>query len=403
MQKDNLGLRSKNRASVLLTLHRCGEVSRKQLSNLLHLTPAAITKITSELLSEGLVKECGAVQSDGAGRREIRLAIQSDSRVALGISLGLGSAILSAVGLDGDVLCSEVVPLPVRASAEPTVEQLADCLLALIDTNSIPRERIVGVGVAVRGMIGSDGRTVKSSFDTLDTEDFPICDRLEARLNLPVLLSNNVRALALSQLFCSREPQSGSMFFVHCGTGVGAALTLNGAVQTGSRGQCAEIGHIPVVRRGGKPCHCGKCGCLETVSSPTAIREAAQATLSPIGTPQLWKLTDGKRAAVTTELVLDAAKTGDLGACTIIDRAIGALSSALQHVIYLIDPKEIVLYGPIFEHPYYLARLSAETNIGVDAAHIVPVKKSRFNNQLEPKAAALSAIAKFLENGGASL
>lgn len=397
------GLRTKNRAAVLLCLHRSGDVSRKQLSEKLGLTPAAMTKIVSELLSEGLVSECGAVASGSVGRREIRLTLRAESRCALGVSLGLGGAILSAVQLDGSAVFSETVPLPVRAAARETLAMLSSRLLALAAEHNLARDRIVGIGVAVRGVIGADGRTVKHSFDALDTADFPICDVLEDLTGFPALLSNNVRALSLAQMFLSREPNAGSMFFVRCGAGIGAALSLDGRILTGSRGQCAEIGHIPVIRRGGKPCHCGKSGCLETVASPVAIREDAQAILSETDTPLLWQLTAGDPAAVTTELVLDAARGGDMGAASVADRAIDALSGALQHVIYLIDPKEIVLYGAIFEHPYYLSRLQAETNVGIDAAHAVPLHKSRFNNRLEALAAGLLAVAQFIENGGTSL
>ena len=65
-----------------------------------------------------------------------------------------------------------------------------------------------------------------------------------------------------------------------------------------------------------------------------------------------------------------------------------------------LHPERIVLYGPLFDHPYFLSRLKAEMAVGVDAAHAVPMEKSRFNNILENKAAGLLAVAQFLENGG---
>ena len=48
---------------------------------------------------------------------------------------------------------------------------------------------------------------------------------------------------------------------------------INHRIWNGSNGRCAELGHTPVVPVGGKPCRCGKSGCLETISSPMAIRE----------------------------------------------------------------------------------------------------------------------------------
>ena len=398
---DNMtGLKRQNRAAVLLALHRYGGLSRKRLAAMLHLTPAAMTKIVAELISKGLVYEEGSMPSGGAGRREITLRLKTDSFCALGVSIGLKKAILSAVRTNGEVIASESVPLLFQAPAEKTVRMLSERLLALIRENKIDRNSILGLGIAVRGVIGADGRTVKTTFDALDTADFPISNRFEAYTGLPSVLSNNVRALLAAQTFLSRDEKQGSIFFLRCGSGIGAAFSAGGEILEGDKRQCAEIGHIPVIRRGGKPCHCGKSGCLETIASPAAIREDAEAILSETETPLLWKLTNGNKDAVTTALVLDAARGGDAGAAKICDRAAEALADALKSVVYLMDPGKIILYGGIFEHPYFMSRLSAEMDVGVDAAHTAPMEKSRFNGRLEPCAAGLLYTIHFYKNGG---
>ena len=398
---DNMiGLKRQNRAAVLMSLHRYGGLSRKRLAAMLHLTPAAMTKIVAELIGEGLIREDGPLVSNGAGRREITLRLESRAFCTLGVSIGLKKAILSAVRTDGEVVASESVSLPDQAPAEETVKLLSERLLALISANGMDRGSILGLGIAVRGVIGADGRTVKTSFDALDTADFPICDRFEAYMGLPSVLSNNVRALLSAQMFLSREEQPESIFFLRCGSGIGAAYAAGGEILEGDKRQCAEIGHIPVIKRGGKPCHCGKSGCLETIASPAAIREDAEAIFSETETPLLWKLTNGNRDAVTTALVLDAARGGDAGAARICDRAAEALADALKSVVYLLDPGKLVLYGEIFEHPYFMSRLSAEMDVGVDAAHAAPMEKSRFNGRLEPCAAGLLYTIHFYKNGG---
>ena len=398
---DNMtGLKRQNRAAVLLALHRYGGLSRKRLAAMLGLTPAAMTKIVAELIAEGLVYEEGSMPSGSAGRREITLRLKTDSLCTLGVSIGLKKAILSAVRTDGEVLTSVTVPLPARAPAEETVSLLCDRMMDLIVRTRDFRYTILGFGIAVRGVIGPDGRTVKTTFDALDTADFPICDRFEAHTGYPAELSNNVRALLAAQTFLSREEQPESIFFLRCGSDIGAAYSAGGEIFEGDRRQCAEIGHIPVIKRGGKPCHCGKSGCLETIASPAAIREDAAAILSETETPLLWKLTNGNQDAVTTALVLDAARGGDAGAARITDRAAEALADALKSVVYLLDPGKLVLYGGIFEHPYFMSRLSAEMDVGVDAAHAAPMEKSRFNGRLEPCAAGLLYTIRFYKNGG---
>ncbi len=399
---DNMmGVKRTNRSAVLRALHQHGPLSRKRLAELLRLTPAAITKITAEMCAEGLLKEGNTVDSAAAGRREILLEICADHRCALGMLLNLRQAIVSAVTLDGAVCFCEEIPLPAAAPAEETTAMLAERLLALMRQHEISRERVALFGVAVRGILTADGRGVQDSFGALRERDYPLCDRLEALTGFDTVLENNVRALFAAQCFFSREGRGGPQFFLRCEYGIGAALSIDGQMLRGATQKCAEIGHIPVIRRGGKLCSCGKTGCLETIASPAAITEEALSILSEEKTPILWRqhLAQPDRP-LDVEDVLSAAAGGDLGAAEIVDRAIIALGSALKGVVYLLDPEKIVLYGRMFDHPYFLSRLSGEMQEGVDGSHAAALEKSRYNRQLDRAAAPLLAVAAWMENGG---
>ena len=118
-------------------------------------------------------------------------------------------------------------------------------------------------------------------------------------------------------------------------------------------------------------------------------------------TPLLWqRVRECGKDAVTVFDVLDAAGGGDAGAAAAADRAVEALAAALKAAVYLLDPGKLILYGAIFEHPYYLSRLRAEMEIGVDRAHATPLEKSAYNGTLEYAAAGLLAAERFLTNGG---
>ena len=401
-QGDNMmAVKRNNRSAALRILHEKGEMSRKKLAEFMQLTPAAITKIVAEMLGEGLLREGDAVTSGSVGRREIPVALNVRCVCALGMLINTRQAILSAVWLDGSVIFSEEIPLPPRASADETVEMLTRRLLALAAEAGLERGSILGVGLAVRGVTSPDGRTVADSFGALREANYPICERVEELCGLRTVLANNVRALFSAQTFFSRDEAGGSQFFLRCEYGIGASLSIDGKIWHGVTEQCAEIGHIPVVRRGGKPCSCGKSGCLETIASPTAIREDALALLSPDKTPVLWNLWRGKKPdQLSVDDVFRAASSGDDGAATIVDRAVIALGSAVKAVVYLVDPGKIVLYGRMFENEYYLSRLLSELREGVDSRHTVTVEKSRYNHQLEDKAAPLLAVQDFFDRGG---
>ncbi len=401
-QGDNLiSVKRSNRSAALRILHEKGAMSRKRLAEYMNLTPAAITKIVGEMIEEGLLLEGEMLQSSGAGRREILIDLNPEAAFALGVLINLRQTIVSAVRLDGSVIFAEENRIPEKADAEETVRRLAGRLNELKCEYGMDDERIIGIGIAVRGICSTDGRTVVNSFGALDRENFPLCDHMEALSGRPCIMANNVRALFAAHSFSARESEGHSQFFLRCEYGIGASLSIDGKIWHGVTEQCAEIGHIPVVRRGGKPCSCGKSGCLETIASPVAIREDALGILAEETTPVLWNMAQKKgKDALQLEDVFAAAKNGDAQVGDIVSRAASALAMALKSVIYLFDPEKIVLYGRMFNDSYYLSRLLAEMQEGVDSGHAVKIERSAFNQQLETRAAGLVAVEAFLRNGG---
>lgn len=399
---DNLmSVKRTNRSAALRALHEKGAMSRKRLAHNMNLTPGAITKIVAEMISDGLLSEGEMLTSGNAGRREILIDINAQKACGLGVLINLQQAVLSGAWLDGSVIFAQTMPLEADARAEETAQRLSQRLFELMEEYDIPREKVIGLGIAVRGITSADGRIVRNSFGALAESDYPLCELFEKLTGFHCVMENNVRSLLAAQMFLSRDENEGSQFFLRCGHGIGAALSIDGKIWHGVTAQCAEIGHIPVIRRGGKPCHCGKSGCLETIASPGAIREEALAILSPEKTPLLWQMfRDRDTASLDVFDVLTAASNGDAGASAIVDQAIQALGNAIKALIYLVDPGKIILYGVLFEEPYYLSRLSSELQEGVDLRHAVEIGKSRYNLQLEDTAACLLAIQDFMDNGG---
>ncbi len=399
---DNMmGVKRTNRSAALRILHDRGSMSRKRLSESIKLTPAAITKIVGEMIAEGLLTEGSMLPGSGVGRREVMVELNNRARAALGIFINLRQAIVSAIWLDGAVIFSESYTLPPKAPAEESVQMLCRRLTELTAEHGLEKDMLLGVGVAMRGVTSPDGRVVRNSFGALSERDYPICERVEALTGLPCLMSNNVRALFAAQMYLSHETEDGSQFFLRCEAGIGASFAIGGRIWLGSSGQCAEIGHIPVVRRGGKPCSCGKSGCLETVASPGAMVQDALALFSEERTPVLWRIMRGRSPEdMTIEYVFEAARSGDGELAALVDRAVAALAAALKGVIYTLDPGKIVLYGRMFENPYYLSKLIAEMREGVDSGHNVPIEKSRLNHKLEDKAAGLLVVEDFFDKGG---
>ena len=399
---DNMmSVKRTNRSSVLYHLCQQGAMSRKMLAQRMGLTPAALTKIVGEMLDENLLLEGTTLRdAGGAGRAQVLLELNAHACCGLGVLLNVEHASLTAIWLDGSVIFDETIPIPKRAPVRPTVEMLSRRLLELADAHGLSRDIIIGIGVAVRGMLDANRRIVQDSFGALGEKNVPLAEMFRECTGLETEMNNNVRALFEAQMFLSHDHYSLSQLFLRCEYGIGASLSIRNEIWNGGNGRCAEIGHIPMVRRGGKPCACGKAGCLETIASPAAIRSEALSICSPERTPLLWRICQSKEEVDLND-ILNAARNGDEGVSAIVDRAVRALGMALKSAIYIVDPQKIVLYGKLFDNSYFLSLLMADMAEGLDDDHCkIIIEKSAFNNLLEPMAAGILIVEQFFSNGG---
>ena len=98
---------------------------------------------------------------------------------------------------------------------------------------------------------------------------------------------------------------------------------------------------------------------------------------------------------------MKAAELGDMRVAAVVQEAAMHLSSAIKAVVYTLDPRQVVLYGSMFEHPYYMENLHKHLAKGFDDRKgCTSIFVSPFNLQLECTAAPVLAINAFFSNGG---
>ena len=107
-------------------------------------------------MEEGLVRDSGEEQSTG-GRKARGLDIVADARFSIGIAVTEKSLRLVAANLRLEELAYRTVPFDVRACLDGTAPKIAAHLDAFLNDNpGLKRERLLGVGVTVPGLISED-------------------------------------------------------------------------------------------------------------------------------------------------------------------------------------------------------------------------------------------------------
>ncbi|HEU5031606.1 MAG TPA: ROK family protein [Spirillospora sp.] len=324
----------------------------------------------------------------------------------------------SGAGTGGDVLLAETWPTD-RTDPVGGILDFAAHIAARADALGRPAR---AAGIAVPGLVDeASGTAVRAA--NLGWQDVPLLHLAEERLGVPVAVGHDVRTGGLAEAVLGAGRDAGDFVFVAIGTGIAAALILNGTTYPGVSGWSGEVGHI-VVRPGGEDCACGNRGCLETYASAASIarRYATRtpAALTPTGTPSTavnaaGSLTGGTLdgagvgagegdagsavegdvgdavGGIRAEDVIARAGTDDLAA-RIWSEALDCLADSLAATTLLLDPGLFVLGGGLAQAgPLLLEPLEARLADRLLFRPAPPLAVTRLGDRAAVHGAALLA------------
>jgi glucokinase-like ROK family protein len=356
-------VKSLNLRAVLLTLLNDGSISRVQLANRTSLSSTTITKLVAELLEQGVViEETTAEQEErlsgeprAVGRPRTALRLVPDARYAIGIHIGIGFVRVAVANLHAGLVHNQFIRFDISRPAEQVLGAIADLVNEVIAASRVEPERILGIGIGSSGLTDHrQGITVLAP--NLGWQQVAVKSYFEARLGLPVIVDNNVRAMALGEAMYGAGKGTEVLAFVYGRVGVGAGFVVNGQIYHGSAAGAGEIGHVTILPQGGETCSCGNRGCLETlVSEPALLRQARLlAEAEPDGS-----LARVLRQSPDIEAVFAAARLGDSGTRQMLAHRGYYLGIALANLVNVLNP-DLILLGGIFAQGADLLLPSAE-------------------------------------------
>ena len=127
------------------------------------------------------------------------------------------------------------------------------------------------------------------------------------------------------------------------GTGVGSGIVINGQLVYGCDGFAGELGHVTMVREGGRMCGCGRLGCLECYCSATGVARSAREFLEKSQEPSLLREMDP--AKITSLDVSIAASKGDALAKRIYEFTGDMLGKACADFAAFSSPEAFIFFG----------------------------------------------------------
>ena len=230
-------------------------ISKQQIANEMECSMPTVHQNIAELLEANLIKQ-GEFQPSSGGRPAIGYVINSELKIAIGVSLSTRHIRFLAVDMKLRENASDKVSAEYE-SLEKSGKQIADKLEKFIDKSGIDRKKILGVGITMPAVIDNTKGVIVVS-PTLNIKNASL-DILTKHISYPVFVENDGTCAGAAEAFGSKESDFAYLFMEY---GIGGAIYANGQLIKGQNGRSAEFGHI-CVHPGGLKCSCGKKGCLE--------------------------------------------------------------------------------------------------------------------------------------------
>lgn len=386
----NKGLNStemkvRNRSKILNMLRNCKGLSRKDISDQMGLTKAAITGLISALINEGIILETGTRDTGLIGRKKIALALNKTYGYAIGLSIcetHFSIVITNILGETIDLYFHEFIGTP-EFSNDLLVKLATDKSLDLLQKNSINRSSVLGFGIGYLGEMGFF--------------DIPyIISQIKSSLGFEVYAGNNVKTLAMAQMDFGTEA-SNDFLFVKYGPGLGMSIVQNGIIVDGVEDKAGEIGHTIIDKNANTKCRCGRKGCLESLISEKGIVR----DIEKLGGDYTSLILNKNLSIIDYEKVNELLEQKDPTIISIFEPRYEYFAQALANGIILFDPEFICVYGMIFRQQalFKLICRKVSSYLGTDISSKIKLSNlDPANNAIEHATLVLRSI--FYSTGG---
>lgn len=315
--------------------------------------------------------------------------------LVVGVDLG-GTQIRSAV-LRGATLLSRVSLLTgEQPSPDRVVPRMIQAVEQSLSEAGVTLEQIAGLGIGAPGPLNGHTGVVFCPPNLPGWYDVPLVSLFQKHFNIPIFLENDANAAALGEQMFGAGRGSQEIVYITISTGIGGGVITSGKILRGLIGTAAELGHMTVDLHGPR-CNCGNIGCLESITSGTAIAHRANERIAlgqaenlltfalthqppEPATDTPFDVAHASPMHVNARTVALAAEAGIPEARAIIAEAAEALGAGLVNIAHIFNPEIIILGGGVSQIGAPLLdparRIFQERTMRVprDAARIVMAK-----------------------------
>lgn len=338
-----------NQVAIREMIYQHGPITRAEVSQRLGLTMPTITTNVNTMIANGIVHEVSPLPSDDKimGRPANPIDIVADARYFIGVEMRGTYRRLCLTDLRGTVLYTDAHESSI-GDYNQALKSACTLIRKVLESDLVPREKISRIGFCIPGIVDTELGTlvVHPGYNWVNKPLRQDVRRLTGFTG-PVVIENNARARANAALLFRGDitQDAASFAYLFISTGISCPFLLNNGLTSSVALGAGEVGHTIVDPLGPK-CVCGNRGCLEAVSSDTAILRACQEAMDGGGSTLLTSLCGGE--PLTMAQVLTAQQEGDPVVTRIVSRALYYIGLSIANIYSFIRPDILLIEGKLF-------------------------------------------------------
>lgn len=264
-----------------------------------------------------------------------------EEKAVIAIDLG-GTRIKLGLVSGGNVLLTDRMNAQSDRGLQPRLPQIRDAVDRLLATAGVSASDLIGMSVAVPGIVDPVNRRVLSINDKYaDAPQLALTDWAMDTWNVPLFLENDTRAALLGEWQYGSGRGYANVVLITLGTGIGTSAVIEGQLLRGKHFQAGILGGHFIQDTSGNRCNCGTIGCAEAQASTWQLSQRAVAHAAY---PQsLLAQCDG----IDYEAVFRCATQGDALATQLRNESIAVWATCAYNLMQAYDPEVLILGGGV--------------------------------------------------------
>jgi len=335
---DDLSERDRNRRAILAEVMFRGPVARAKIAERIGLTAATVSRISRELIDEGIIEEDKASEDPNRrGRRFVGLKVRPKGCFVAGISINAFRQDVVLADMSNAILASRRILIDDLGNPEEVLNKSVNELNLLIEQSDVDRQHLIACGVTIPGAIDPDKGVLRFA-PALGWGTVKVAEIIGKHLDIPIYLESIPNAKNLNaHSFGSTQGESNVLLF-NASLAIGCSILLDGRLIRGSKANAGLIENMQLWDE-----YTEEYKSIDQLAGGISIIQSNELEL---------RANPGMQAKKLTKIINDA-NAIDEDTAKRLQRAGSALAYVISMSHALLHPDVVLVSGPLVNSDIY--------------------------------------------------